>query len=51
MINNANVAVEGTCDPRFQSVHDAFDENFARHGEVGATVAITVDGKPVVDRP
>jgi len=24
-------------------------ENFARNGEVGAAVAVTVDGKPVVD--
>jgi CubicO group peptidase (beta-lactamase class C family) len=30
-------------------VRDAFTENFAGHGEVGATVAVTVDGKPVVD--
>jgi hypothetical protein len=26
-----------------------FAENFARHGEVGATVAFTVDGRSVVD--
>jgi CubicO group peptidase (beta-lactamase class C family) len=30
-------------------VRDAFAENFAQHGEVGATVAATVDGKLVVD--
>jgi len=30
-------------------VRDAFAENFARHGEVGSAVAVTVDGKPVVD--
>jgi Beta-lactamase len=30
-------------------VGDAFAENFARYGEVGASVAITIDGKPVVD--
>lgn len=44
-----NVAIEGTCDPRFGRVRDAFAENFARRGEVGAAVAVTVDGKPVVD--
>jgi CubicO group peptidase (beta-lactamase class C family) len=44
-----NVAVEGLCDSRFQAVRDAFAENFERRGEVGATVAITVNGKPVVD--
>ena len=45
----ASVAIEGTCDSRFQAVRDAFAENFARHGEVGATVAVAVDGKLVVD--
>jgi CubicO group peptidase (beta-lactamase class C family) len=30
-------------------VREAFAENFARHGEVGAAVAVTVGGKPVVD--
>lgn len=44
-----NVAIEGTCDPRFRRVRDAFAENFARRGEIGAAVAVTVDGKPVVD--
>jgi len=43
------VAIGGTCDSRFRNVREAFVENFARHGEVGATVAITVDGKSVVD--
>jgi CubicO group peptidase (beta-lactamase class C family) len=43
------VAIDGICDPRFQRVRDAFSENFTLHGEVGATVAVTVDGKPVVD--
>lgn len=44
-----NAAIDGTCDSRFRHVRDAFAENFAQHGEVGATVAVTVDGKPVVD--
>jgi CubicO group peptidase (beta-lactamase class C family) len=42
-------AIDGMCDARLRRVHDAFAENFARHGEVGAAVAVTVDGKPVVD--
>jgi CubicO group peptidase (beta-lactamase class C family) len=42
-------AIDGRCDARLRRVHDAFAENFARHGEVGAAVAVTVDGKPVVD--
>ena len=43
------VAIHGTCESRLQRVHDAFAETFAQHGEVGAAVAVTVGGKPVVD--
>jgi CubicO group peptidase (beta-lactamase class C family) len=39
----------GTCDPRFQAVADAFADNFATHGEVGAAVCLVVNGKTVVD--
>lgn len=42
-------AIDGMCDSRLRRVRDAFAENFARHGEVGATVAVTVDGKVAVD--
>ena len=45
----AGVAIDGMCDSRLQCVRDAFAENFALHGEVGATVAVTVGGKLVVD--
>ena len=44
-----NLAIDGTCDARFRGVQDAFADNFSRHGEVGAGVAVTVDGRPVVD--
>jgi len=44
-----NAAIDGICDSHFRRVGDAFAENFARYGEVGASVAITIDGKPVVD--
>ena len=37
------------CDPRFTRVRDAFTENFAERGDVGAAVAVTIDGKPVID--
>jgi len=43
------VEVHGSCDPRFAAVKEAFADNFERFDEVGATVAATVDGKPVVD--
>ena len=45
----AAVAIDGTCDSRLRRVRDGFTENFAQQGEVGATVAVTVDGKPMVD--
>jgi CubicO group peptidase (beta-lactamase class C family) len=41
--------VEGTSDSRFKPVREAFCENFARRGELGAAVVVTVDGKTVVD--
>lgn len=41
--------IDGTCDPRFNPVRDAFRENFASRGELGAAVAVTIDGKTVVD--
>ena len=44
-----NGVVEGECDERFLSVVDAFVENFDSRGEVGASCAISIEGKPVVD--
>ncbi len=43
------VKIEGTCDPKFSRVKDAFAENFELRGEVGASAAVTLDGKSVVD--
>jgi CubicO group peptidase (beta-lactamase class C family) len=45
----SEVPVHGTCDARFAAVRDAFAENFARRGEVGAAVAVMLTGRPVVD--
>jgi len=45
----ATVQIEGTCDPRFAAVRDAFRENFAARDEVGAAVCVCADGKVVVD--
>ena len=39
----------GSCDTSFVAVRDAFENNFIEHGEIGAAVHITVDGKSVVD--
>jgi len=41
--------IHGSCDPRFARVREALVENFRSHGEVGAAVALSIDGKPVVD--
>ncbi|HEY6419977.1 MAG TPA: serine hydrolase domain-containing protein [Candidatus Binataceae bacterium] len=43
------VKIEGTCDPKFKRVRDVFAGHFERGLEVGASVALTIDGKPVVD--
>jgi CubicO group peptidase (beta-lactamase class C family) len=41
--------VQGFCDPAFASVRDAFRDNFAERGEVGAACHVMVDGRVVVD--
>lgn len=43
------VEVEGRCDPAFEAVREAFANNFARNEEVGASCALVVDGRLVVD--
>ncbi|MBM3504446.1 MAG: beta-lactamase family protein [Alphaproteobacteria bacterium] len=43
------VTVEGTCDPKFERVREAFAGNFRSGDEVGAAVAVMVDGRMVVD--
>src|SRR5689334_20661445 len=45
----ANGTVSGTCDAKFSAVADAFVENFATRGEVGASVSLTLEGRTVVD--
>ena len=41
--------IHGVCDSAFSAVKEAFAENFATHGEVGAAVAVMVEGQMVVD--
>lgn len=46
----ADVAeIAGTCDPRFAAVAEAFHENAAQRGELGAAVAVLVEGRAVVE--
>ena len=40
---------QGTCDPAFAAVRDAFAQNFADGLELGASLSISVDGRNVVD--
>ncbi len=41
--------IQGDCAPGFEPVQAAFERNFREHGEVGAAVAVTVDGESKVD--
>jgi CubicO group peptidase (beta-lactamase class C family) len=42
-------AIQGQCEPRFERVRKVFTENFDQRDEVGAAVAVTLDGHPIVD--
>ena len=41
--------IAGRCDARFAGVREALAENLAQRGELGAAVAVIVDGRAVVD--
>lgn len=41
--------VHGTCDPRFSRVREVFEESLRAGREVGAAVAVCIDGEMVVD--
>jgi CubicO group peptidase (beta-lactamase class C family) len=43
------IEIHGECDPRFTAVRDEFAAGFRGRNEVGAAVAVTLDGAPVVD--
>lgn len=40
--------IRGTVEPGFEPIREAFAENFAEHGEVGAGVCVYVEGRQVV---
>jgi CubicO group peptidase (beta-lactamase class C family) len=44
----SEVPIGGFCAPRFEAVRTLFRESFSK-GEVGASVAVVLDGDPVVD--
>ena len=41
--------IDGECESGFDRIRQAFIENFDRRGEIGAAVAVTIGGRPVVD--
>ncbi len=41
--------IHGSCDPRFAGVREALAGNFRDRGEIGAAVAVSVEGRPVVE--
>jgi CubicO group peptidase (beta-lactamase class C family) len=43
------IGVHGHCDARFEGVRREFERNFAERDDLGAAVAITIDGEPLVD--
>jgi len=43
------VEIQGTVEDGFGAVADAFAQNFAQRGELGAAFALYVDGRPQVD--
>jgi len=43
------IEIAGTCDARFAAVAEAFRENAAHRGELGAAVAVLVEGRTVVE--
>ncbi len=43
------IEIHGSCDQRFETVKNAFAENFALRGDVGASIAVVADGHTVVD--
>jgi CubicO group peptidase (beta-lactamase class C family) len=45
----SEIEIQGSCDARFTRVREVFAENFRARDEVGAAVAVAIDGQLVVD--
>ena len=41
--------IAGWTEPQFEGMREAFARNFGEHGDVGAAVAVYLNGEPVVD--
>lgn len=44
-----SIEIHGSCNDKFTKVKDAFAANFSNGLDIGASVAVTVDGESVVD--
>jgi CubicO group peptidase (beta-lactamase class C family) len=49
VLSEKPLAIQGSCDPAFAAVRDAFEENFRSRGEIGAAVCVYQGGRKVVD--
>ena len=49
MSDPSGVTVNGSCAPGFECVRDAFENNFLERDEIGAAVAVWVDGDLAVN--
>lgn len=41
--------IHGACDSKFSRVREVFAEHFEKRMEIGAAVAVTIEGRPAVD--
>ena len=48
-IDTGQGRIQGFCDTRFNGVLDAFQQNFLTRDEVGASLALTLEGATVID--
>jgi len=48
-VKTAKSNIHGDCDPKFLSLKAVFEELFEKGHELGAGLAVTLDGKPVVN--
>ena len=48
-MTSTQTPIGGSCAAGFETVRAAFENNFAEHGEIGAAVAVWVDGHLVVN--
>ncbi len=49
MNDQSGVAIQGSCAPGYEQVRDVFETNFRERDEVGASVAVWVDGDLAVN--